>query len=136
MGGKQAAIVVICLVVIGAAVFTIVKKQAGTQGPPDAVLQHKIRTIEVGTDTIAEMTLGEWTKLDLDTATGYRKQGGKTLATAIDCPHCQKAIPAAPVSAGAAADPAGPPVYKCPKCGKDVNQAPAEVPAPAASGAK
>ena len=119
MSKKNVIIVVVCLVVIVAAVFSIFGKGVLKSGPPRPAPQPTVRCVIVGPPPdggeVVEVLLGDWDKLEIvDADKGYRKYEGYTVARAMDCPHCGKAIPR----------PAGEPPFKfkCPECGKEVDQ--------------
>jgi len=110
MGKKQVVALVICLVVIAVAVFTIIREKTAKPKAQKRALRTNVRCIDVDSLEVAEMAWGDWEALPLkDEESGYRVKDGKTLALAVKCPHCGKFIPA----------PYDEPPHKCPRCGKE-----------------
>ena len=120
MGGKQIGIIVVCLLVIGAAVTYTIKSQKRTSDVPPEVAARKSTYICAKCNEKAELTVGEWQGLSVDKATGLRKCpkcSEMGLSTVMACAQCGATIPERPQGLEG--------IYLCPKCGKDAMAPPA-----------
>jgi len=122
---KKTIVAIVLVVIIVAAVIIIVT--SGKKGAPSGVaekgLKQPRRVMVVSTREIVNMTEGEWQKLQIDPATGYRVDDqGRKLAIPIKCISCGKEIPPAPIPKATGDQPPREELrkweYKCPICGK------------------
>lgn len=131
MGGNKAVMSVVLVVVIAVAAWGIYSGMKEDTSIPDHVLNKKHKYIVAQEPwTVEEITYKEWISYPQDKATGYRTKDGKKWASVMTCASCKQQIPVqarqmkAPKPAdGAAEAPDEPKPYKCPRCGKEANEA-------------
>ena len=134
MGGKQGIVIAVLVLAILVAIGIMVKKQYGTSEVPEWAMQQESKYICGDCEAEVTLTLKDWLALPLDEETGYRKCakcGAMRLGGLMVCPHCNKKI-VGPPKTEPPPEVEGPdvielpePVYKCPKCGKNVMMPPA-----------
>ena len=123
---KNAAVIVLVVVILAAVVIGVVLSRPKAGAAKDIVAGQKITLIDAKTLQTVEVVRGEYDKWEYDKATNYKKdpKTGQLLAKPIRCPNCGEMIPDTPIPRGAGTDEedAARAAYKCPKCGRPVNQ--------------
>jgi Zn finger protein HypA/HybF involved in hydrogenase expression len=114
--GKSAVSAVLTIAVIVAAVSLVTGCR---EGPDPGALAQEKEVIDCATNQLVKVTVGDWEKMKVDKATGYKIDGARRLALPHTCFSCGK--PIAPVAWGGV-EKDGPLElkeweYKCPLCG-------------------
>jgi Zn finger protein HypA/HybF involved in hydrogenase expression len=114
--GKNIVAVVLIIAVIAVVVWLVVGRGPQVQ---DEKLKAEREVIDCATNQLVKVTVGDWEKMEVDKATGYRIDGERRLALPHTCFSCGK--PIAPVAWGGV-EKDGPLElkeweYKCPLCG-------------------
>jgi len=138
MQRKQIVVILVCVVVIVAALVWTLKRRGARTSAPQGVLATKGTYFCGACGAEVTLTLKEWGKLEMDPKTSYRKCpkcGAMALSTPIRCAMCGAKIigPPVPQSKTTGNEDENPDepgelsgeipgvvtYYKCPKCGKN-----------------
>ena len=133
MGGNKAVVGVVLIVVILVAIWAIVRGMSESNAIPAHVLNRESEYILCETPwTVEKIKYRDWIKLPVDDATSYRVKDGKKWSGKMVCASCKQPIPVParpkqpPQTSDdpeAAPEDDMPKPYKCPRCGKEANEA-------------
>ena len=131
MGGNKAVVGVVLLVVILVAIWAIFRGMSESTAIPEHVLNRESEYILCEEPwTVEKIKYRDWIKLPIDDPTSYRTRDGKKWSGKMVCASCKQPIPVqARPRTQPSAEPEGTPEddmpkpYKCPRCGKEANEA-------------